>query len=180
MFILYLLVSSINLIISKINLYNFTLVKKFKNLNLEIKYWTYQTDNLTRYFELTKFSNSKFSFHRCKGIELLKSSKKKKKDINYILTNVYQKPLPKQRMNFSSPLGLLVGQQTKGGESSRQRGQQAITGDTMELAPRRELNGTMGVYIYPGSIVPSILNLSRWVGVKRQNAGGTKGARPWG
>lgn len=42
----------------------------------------------------------------------------------------------------------------------------------MELAPRRELNGTMGVYIYPGSIVPSILNLSRWVGVKRQNAGG--------
>lgn len=29
----------------------------------------------------------------------------------------------------------------------------------------------MGVYIYPGSIVPSILNLSRWVGVKRQNAG---------
>lgn len=42
----------------------------------------------------------------------------------------------------------------------------------MELVPRRELNGTMGVYIYPGSIVPSILNLSRWVGVKRQNAGG--------
>lgn len=41
----------------------------------------------------------------------------------------------------------------------------------MELAPRRELNGTMGVYIYPRSIVPSILNLSRWVGVKRQNAG---------
>lgn len=35
------IVSSINLIISKINLYNFTLVKKFKNLNLEIKYWTY-------------------------------------------------------------------------------------------------------------------------------------------
>lgn len=35
------IVSSINLIISKINLYNFTLVKKFKNLNLEIKYWIY-------------------------------------------------------------------------------------------------------------------------------------------
>lgn len=35
------IVSSINLIISKINLCNFTLVKKFKNLNLEIKYWTY-------------------------------------------------------------------------------------------------------------------------------------------
>lgn len=35
------IVSSINLIISKINLYNFTLVKKIKNLNLEIKYWTY-------------------------------------------------------------------------------------------------------------------------------------------
>lgn len=50
----------------------------------------------------------------------------------------------------------------------------------MELAPRRELNGTMGVYIYPGSIVPSILNLSRWVGVKRQNAGGDKGSTPLG
>lgn len=35
------IVSSINLIISKINLYNFTLVKKIKNLNLEIKYWIY-------------------------------------------------------------------------------------------------------------------------------------------